>query len=188
MNSNISDRDAGLPDPQPERPQLPKKFDAFIREHKDDFYKTALTRLIDPRDADEALNDAFLLIYQKWERVEAHPKPVAMARFMLSCKIRDFHRSRARLARREQSVAEPPDTSYLDEMGHQDSLGRALEELRTSSPRQADCWEMHKILGKTYDEIARELDITSGAAKTSASKAQARLKELLTLQKEKKDS
>ncbi|MDV9186837.1 sigma-70 family RNA polymerase sigma factor [Streptomyces sp. SR27] len=188
MNNDTFGQGADVFEPDPERPLLDERFDAFLRKHKDDFYRTAVARLVDPYDADEALSDACLVMYQRWEKIQAHPKPVVLARYILKCKIQDFHRARARRAGREEVFAHPPEIHYLQEMGEQDLLSRALEALREISPQQADCWEMYKVLGKEYSEIAEELDITIGAAKTAASRGQAKLRMLLTLESETKDS
>ncbi|MFC7794145.1 RNA polymerase sigma factor [Streptomyces cinereoruber] len=168
-----------LIEPDPERARLDVSFDAFFRQHKDRFFRIALRRLVDPRDADEALSDAALVMYRKWERILAHAKPMAMAMRILDNKITDFYRARARHAGRELRLAERPDASYLIELRDQDRLDRALEALRKISPQQAYCWEMHKLLGESYEDIARDLDISYGAAKTAASRGHKKLKAFL---------
>ncbi|WP_405689408.1 hypothetical protein [Streptomyces sp. NBC_00057] len=70
------------PDPEPEPVKLPPDFDAFFR--------IALNRLHDPRDADEALSDAAMVMYKKWERILAHPNPIALAHRILDNKLTDF--------------------------------------------------------------------------------------------------
>ncbi|MFB7428732.1 RNA polymerase sigma factor [Streptomyces hydrogenans] len=174
-------------EPDPERPLFDKEFEDFLRKHKDNFYRTAVARLVDPYDADEALGDACLVMYQRWEKIQSHPQPVYLALRILRHKITDFHRARARRADREETVAHPPELRILQEMGEQHPLSQALEKLRKVSPQQADCWEMKKVLGREYSEIAEELDITIGAAKTAASRGQAKLRLLLALDSEKKD-
>ncbi|MFF8610982.1 RNA polymerase sigma factor [Streptomyces sp. NPDC015346] len=168
-----------LIEPDPERAVLSVSFEAFFRQHKDKFFRIALNRLVDPRDADEALSDAALVMHKKWERILAHANPMAMALRILDHKIIDFYRARARHAGREQALTERPDASYLMDLREQDRLDRALEALRKISPQQAQCWEMHKLLGESYSDIAEHLGISYGAAKTSASRGQRKLKALL---------
>ncbi|MET9438990.1 RNA polymerase sigma factor [Streptomyces sp. NPDC006551] len=177
-------------EPDPERAALPVSFDAFFRQHKDRFFRIALHRLRDPRDADEALGDAGLTMHKKWERILAHANPMAMAMRILDNKITDFYRARARHSGRELALTERPDTSYLMELREQDRLDRALEALRKIAPQQAQCWEMHNVLGDSYADIAEHLGITPGAAKTNAFKGKNKLRALLTelLDTEKGDS
>ncbi|MFD4341758.1 RNA polymerase sigma factor [Streptomyces anulatus] len=166
--------------PQPQRIQFPADFEAFFREHKDTFFRIAVNRLHDPRDADEALSDAALVMYRKWERILAHPKPIALAHRILDNKITDFYRRTARTAGREQSLTERPDSSYLMDLRSSDRLDRALEKLRRLAPAQAQCWEMNKLSGLTYAEIGTRLGMTEGAAKTNGAKGHKRMKDLLS--------
>ncbi|MFF1511841.1 RNA polymerase sigma factor [Streptomyces sp. NPDC058326] len=168
-----------LIEPDPERAGLNVAFDAFFRQNKDRFFRIALNRLVDRRDADEALSDAALIMYRKWERILAHANPMAMVLRILDNKITDFYRAQARHAGREMAFTDRPDAAYFIELRDQDRLDRALEALRKISPQQAFCWEMHKLLGESYEDIARELDISYGAAKTAASRGHRKLKELL---------
>ncbi|WP_314614695.1 RNA polymerase sigma factor [Streptomyces stackebrandtii] len=179
MNNDPFGHWPDLIEPDPERPELDAAFETFLRQNQTKFFTIALNRLVDPRDADEALSDAALVMYQKWERIQAHPKPIAMATQILNHKIIDYYRVQARHAGREQFLAEQPDITYLDEMGDQDRLDRALEALRKISPQQAECWEMHKLIGESYNEIAERLGISYTAAKTAASRGQKKLKALL---------
>lgn len=168
------------PESQPQRVKLPTDFDAFFRGHKDTFFRIAVNRLHDPRDADEALSDAALVMYRKWERILAHPNPIALAHRILDNKITDFYRRTARTAGRERCLTERPDSSYLMDLRSSDRLDRALDELRRLAPTQAQCWEMHKLNGLTYAEIGTHLGITEGAAKTNGSKGHKRMKYLLS--------
>ncbi|MFJ8871298.1 RNA polymerase sigma factor [Streptomyces sp. NPDC102473] len=172
------------PEPEPEpglQPTaLPLDFEAFFRQNKDTFFRIAVNRLHDPRDADEALSDAALVMYKKWERILAHENPIALALRILDNKLTDFYRRTARMAGREQSLTDRPDSSYLMELRSGDLLDGALEELRRLAPLQAQCWEMHKLHGMTHAEIGTHLGITEGAAKTNTSKGHKKMKCLIT--------
>ncbi|MFF1847079.1 RNA polymerase sigma factor [Streptomyces sp. NPDC058217] len=167
------------PETQPGPVKLPLDFEVFFRQNKDAFFRIAVGRLHDSRDADEALSDAALVMYKKWERILAHPNPIAMAHRILDNKITDFYRRTARYAGREQSLTDRPDSSYLMEMRSVDKVDRALEELRRLAPQQAQCWEMHKVDGLAYAVIGKHLGISEGAAKTNASKGHKKMKGLI---------
>ncbi|WP_331739757.1 sigma-70 family RNA polymerase sigma factor (plasmid) [Streptomyces goshikiensis] len=183
MNNDPFGQEYDLIEPEPERALFPIDFEVFLRQHKDSFFRIALGRLRDPRDADEALQDASLIMYKKWEPILAHPNPIALAHKILSNSITDFYRRNARRGARERSLAERPDTFYLPEdlmwLRPTDRLDRALEALRQIAPLQAECWEMHHRDELPYAEIAIRLGITEGAAKTNASRGKTKLKALL---------
>ncbi|MGW1659176.1 RNA polymerase sigma factor [Streptomyces atratus] len=176
--------DLANPEPEPERQpepvKLPPDFDVFFRQNKDTFFRIAVNRLHDPRDADEALSDAAMVMYKKWERILAHPNPIALAHRILDNKLTDFYRRTARTAGREQCLAERPDSSYLMDLRSDDRLDRALEELRRLAPLQAQCWEMRKLHGMPHAVIGAHLGITEGAAKTNSSKGHKKMKCLIT--------
>ncbi|MFB7036711.1 RNA polymerase sigma factor, partial [Bacillus altitudinis] len=87
MNNDPFGQGADLFEPDPERPVLDATFEDFLRRNKPLFFKVALNRLQDRQDADEALSDASVAMYQKWERIRVHAKPDALAMRILIDKI-----------------------------------------------------------------------------------------------------
>ncbi|WP_327310092.1 sigma-70 family RNA polymerase sigma factor (plasmid) [Streptomyces sp. NBC_01298] len=180
MNNDPFGQERDLVEPEPERASFPIDFDVFLRNYKDSFFRIANGRLRDPRDADEALQDAAMIMYRKWERILAHPKPIKLAHKILDNSITDFYRRNARRGDREQSLTELPDTTHLIHLRSGDRLDRALEALRQLAPLTASCWEMHHRDELPYSEIGERLGISEGAAKTNASRGKTKLQALLT--------
>jgi RNA polymerase sigma factor (sigma-70 family) len=147
--------------------ELPTDFEAFFAAHKSTFLRTAGSRLRDPHDADEALMEAAVAMYRKWERILAHANPMALANRILSDAITDFYRRRARIADRERSCATPPTSSYLMELRSHDQLDRAMDELEKTAPIQASCVRLRYLVGLEYEDVAHRLGITPGAAKSN---------------------
>ncbi|MEV0981999.1 sigma-70 family RNA polymerase sigma factor [Streptomyces sp. NPDC049915] len=162
------EQDFGIIEPA----ELPADFEAFFSRHKSEFLRAAGARTRNPHDAEEVLMDAALVMYRKWERILAHPNPIALAHRILDNAIVDFYRRRARTADREVSYGEvsyadvPTADDLLQLRGH-DSLDRALAELEQRAPLQANCVRLRYFTELDFAEIATRLDITPGAAKAN---------------------
>ncbi|MDQ0994716.1 RNA polymerase sigma factor [Streptomyces sp. V3I7] len=152
--------------------ELPTDFEAFFSQHMGEFIRVAGARTRNPHDADEVLMDAAVVMYRKWERILAHPNPIALAHRILEGAIVDFYRRRARTADREVSYGEltyadvPTADDLLLLRGH-DRLDRALAELEQRAPLQASCVRLRYLAELGFAEIAARLDITSNAAKAN---------------------
>lgn len=154
---------------KPEPASLPADFEVFFTRHKAAFLRTAGSRLRDRRDAEDALMDAAMAMYRKWERILAHANPMALANRILSDTITDFYRRRTKVHAHEQMRAEVPDATYVMELRSHEKLDLALEELEKTAPQQAACLRYRYLVDLSYEEVAQRLDITAGAAKTNVS-------------------
>lgn len=163
---------------KPEPAALPADFEVFFAQHKLTFLRTAGSRLRNPRDAEDALMDAALTMFRKWERIQAHANPMALAHKIVSEAAIDFYRRRARVARHEQTRSSPPDASYVMELGSHHLLDNALEALESTAPLQANSVRLRHLVDLSYEDVAQRLNITVGAARTNVSLG---LKKLATL-------
>jgi RNA polymerase sigma factor (sigma-70 family) len=159
---------------------LPTVFEVFFTQEQKRFLAYAASRLRDRRDAEEAVLEAGHRMFEKWERILAHPNPMALAYTILDGVVTDFYRRVARYGKRELPVAEPRDAAYLLELRTHEALDRAMDTLRASAPIQAACVRMRHLLELSYDEIAERLSITPGAAKTNVCLGLQRLREIMT--------
>ncbi|MFB7575681.1 sigma factor-like helix-turn-helix DNA-binding protein [Streptomyces sp. NPDC056165] len=152
--------------------ELPTDFEAFFSRHKSEFIRVAGAGTRNPHDADEVLMEAALVMYRKWERILAHPNPIALAHRILENAIADFYRRLARTADREVSYGELTyaDVPTADDLillrGH-GPLDRALAELEQRAPVQANCVRLRYFTELDFADIATRLNITPGAAKTN---------------------
>ncbi|MET8957613.1 sigma-70 family RNA polymerase sigma factor [Streptomyces sp. NPDC004533] len=152
--------------------ELPTDFEAFFTGHKSEFIRVAGARTRNPHDADEVLMDAAVVMYRKWERILAHPNPIALAHRILENAIADFYRRRARttdweVSYGELSYADVPTADDLLLLRGHDSLDRALAELEQRAPLQANCVRLRYLAELDFAEISARLDITAGAAKAN---------------------
>lgn len=182
------ERDLVGPDPEP--PGLDPRGEDFFREHLDTFMRIATYRLRNLHDAEDAVMNAVLTMHRKIERILAASNPIGLAVKILQDAITDHCRRCVRLADYEHLVPEIPTSSYLMELGRYDQLDRAMEELEIVSPLQAQCVQLHDLIGLSYAQVAKIVGITENAAKTNACRGRKHLTELMhaELPKEKGDS
>jgi RNA polymerase sigma-70 factor (ECF subfamily) len=164
------------------------EFAEFFAEHKDVFARQALNYLRNLHDADDALMDAALAMHRRWPIIKAHPKPLALARRMVKSKCIDFYRAKARRSGQEALVSESgypavPTADDLLALRGYDALDRALALLEERAPKQADCVRLRHLDGYEYDEIAEELRISVGAAKSNTSLGLKQLQAFMELPK-----
>lgn len=170
--------DFELTKPNPEA--FPAAFEAFFIQHQPQFLKIARARLRDRLDAEDAVQEAAVKIHRKWERILAHPNPSAMAYRILQQTLIDFYRRQARIALREETARpDPPSAAYIMELGGHDLLDAALDELEKSAPVQASCVRLRYLAQLPYDDVARYMDISPGAAKTNVSLALDKLEDIM---------
>lgn len=172
--------------------QIDPQGEIFFRDHMAIFMRIAMYRLRNLHDAEDAVMNAVLNMHCKIERIRAADNPSGLAIKMLRDSITDYSRRSLRRADREHLVPETPASSALMdlvELGRYDQLDRAMEALEVLSPLQAQCVQMHDLVGLPYAQVAEIVGITVSAAKTNAHRGRKQLMVLLTdLAKEKGDS
>ncbi|MFJ7423826.1 RNA polymerase sigma factor [Streptomyces uncialis] len=166
--------------------ELPPDFEAFFALHKGEFLRVAGSRLRSFYDADEALMEAAMVMYQQWPDILAHANPVTLALTIVNRKAIDFYRRSIRITSREQPCGEltyadlPTVDDLLDLRGH-DHLDRALADLEERAPVRANCVRLRYLADLPLDEVADRLNITKGAAKTNVHLALKDLQALMDL-------
>ncbi|MFE2524757.1 RNA polymerase sigma factor [Streptomyces sp. NPDC059382] len=136
-------------------------FEAFLQSHSRQMYRIAYSRLHDMHDAEEAVQDAALIIYRKWDRILAHPNSTALAFRIVSDAVIDRYRKRTRQGR---TGLLPPDHNYFDGPAPDSSTDtHELLELVWSATdrlpsRQAEVIRL-SLAGLANHEIAKALDI-----------------------------
>ncbi|MFF8932373.1 RNA polymerase sigma factor [Streptomyces longwoodensis] len=175
--------------PDPEPFEIDPQGEIFFRDHMPIFMRIAMYRLRNLHDAEDAVMNAVLNMHRKIERIRAADNPSGLAIKMLQDAITDHCRSSVRRADHEHLVSETPASSALTELGRYDQLDRVMEALEVLSPLQAQCVQLHDLVGLPYTQVAEIVGITVSAAKTNAHRGRKQLVVLLTeLAKEKGDS
>jgi RNA polymerase sigma-70 factor, ECF subfamily len=156
-------------------------FEMLVRRHLRAAYAVALAELVDSRDAEDAVQDAFITAL---ERLEDCRDPAAFSAW-----LRRIVRNRARSVRRRERVR---DTSSLDTVltaRSKDDPARDLERTDTRKRLEAALGMltdvqrqvvlMHDLEGFRHREIAAELGLPEGTVRSHLFLARRALRELL---------
>jgi RNA polymerase sigma-70 factor (ECF subfamily) len=145
----------------------------FQREHAR-LFGTLCLATGDGWEAEELMQESFLKVWERWDRVRGHPDPAGY----LYRTAFNLHRSRlrrvARAARR--AVAVPPPADPFSGVEERHSLFTALRRLPR---RQRTALVLLDLLDLTSEEAGRLLGIRAVTARVLASQARAALREVL---------
>lgn len=143
--------------------------------------KQRLVRLAGPDGVDDLVQQTFLKVHRsrhQWQRgTLVRPWVMTIARHLATDSLRARGARRDRLTDDgllpEQDLAEP-------EAPCLEARARVVREAIDALPdNQRSVVQMHKIEGRSFDDIAETLGISSGTARVRAHRAYARLKEAL---------
>jgi RNA polymerase sigma-70 factor (sigma-E family) len=140
-------------------------FAAFFTETKAPMYRLAYLLTGSAAQAEEAVQESFVRVLERWERIEDHG---AYLRRAIVNRCTSWHRHRAVVARTQSRVA--TNESYVD---HPNELTDALAQL---PPRRRAVIVLRYYERLDLDEIAAALDISTGTIKSTLHRALAQLK------------
>lgn len=154
-----------------------REFCDYVRERRPRLLTTAYLLCGDRHTAEDLVQTALAKLYVAWPRVRRTGSEDAYARRILVNAGVDAHRRPWR--RREQVTEDLPERPAVEPFGpeERDELLTALAAL---APRQRRVIVLRYWLGLTIDEVAADLDITSGTVKSQTSKALDNLRRRLT--------
>ncbi len=144
-------------------------FDAFARGRMRELLRFAHVLTGDPHRAADLVQDALERTLLSWHRVERKDDPEAYVRRA----IVNRHISVWRRTRREQLVAETPDSGHDEPAGRDDELWTALAGL---PPRQRAVIVLRYYEDLTEADTAAALGCSVGTVKSQAHKALTRLR------------
>ncbi|WP_158589991.1 RNA polymerase sigma factor [Amnibacterium setariae] len=151
-------------------------FGEIVHRHSRPLYAVAYRWLEQPADAEEVVQDAFLLLWRKRGRVHLVGDS-ALPWLIVTVKHLAQNRRRARLRRAQHETAaalEPRFDAPEDERGAvADVLRRAFAAL---PPLDAQVARLCLVEDVTYAEAAERLGLTEGAVRNRLSRARARLR------------
>ncbi|HSJ25939.1 MAG TPA: sigma-70 family RNA polymerase sigma factor [Longimicrobiales bacterium] len=143
-------------------------FEKLVRRHLDTAYAVALAELADPKDAEDAVQDAFITAL---ERLDDCRDPSAFGAW-----LRQIVRNRARTVRRREKLrqTEQLETAVVGASGaspardfERSQLRTRLEQaLGTLTTTQRTVVLMHDLEGYRHREIAAELGIPEGTVRS----------------------
>lgn len=153
-------------------------FEALYEQYHHAIYFNVLKLVRDEQGAEDIVQEVFIALWEK--RKEMDSAGIANWLFVVS-----YNRAAVYLRQklRQSLLATPPDTTtdttehrYLQLEERLTHLQEALEQL---SPQRRKVFELCKIQGKTYEETARELQLSRHTVKEYLSAAIAGIKDYL---------
>jgi len=145
-------------------------FEEFFGAQRPRLFRALLLVTHDSIEADELMQDAFVRVWERWDRVSAMEDPVGY----LFRTAMNLHRSRLRRAMTATKRAIAPVTAPdpFDEVAARDEAVRSLAML---TPRQRAAVVVTELLGYSSEDAAPILGIRPGTVRALTSQARATL-------------
>jgi RNA polymerase sigma factor (sigma-70 family) len=149
-------------------------FEDFFDTQKEGLYAALCLVTRNRHEAEELVQDAFVRVLERWDRVGAMDDPRAYLYRTAMNAFKSRYR-RAVLAAKRSTSPSPVD----DEMTRIDEHDAAVRALAGLSPRQRAAVVLTDLLGFPSEEAARMLGIRASTLRMHASRAHAALKETM---------
>lgn len=152
---------------------LAPSFDAFYEEERAQLFRTMVLVTGDPAEAEELCQEAFVRVYERWERVSRMERPGGY----LVRTAMNLHRSALRrlvaASRRRQPL---PAGDAIEQADERDVVRVALQRLPLT---QRQVVVLIEWLQLSAGEAARILGTSTGAVRVRLSRARASLRRML---------
>jgi RNA polymerase sigma factor (sigma-70 family) len=152
----------------------PPSFEAFFQAEARTLFRHLCAVNGNAAEAEEIMQDAFLALWERWDRVGAIQNPTAYLYRTAMNVFRKRSRRAALAYRRALSLA--PTVAPFSEIDEQQDVIAALEEL---TPRQRAALVLTDAMDYTSEEAGQALGISPGTVRGLASRARERLRRRL---------
>jgi RNA polymerase sigma-70 factor (ECF subfamily) len=155
-----------------EVPDEPRSFEEFFGSEHARLFGALCLVTGDRHEAEEIMQDAFLRLWERWDRVSGLDDPSAYLFRTAMNVFRNRYRRAALAVRRTVSLA--PTEDALATVEDRDVVVRALRGL---SPDQRAAVVLTGYVGLTSEEAGRALGMKAGTVRTLATRARAAIRE-----------
>lgn len=146
-------------------------FEAFFNDEAPTLFRRLCTVTGNSSEAEEIMQDAFLALWERWDRISGMDDPTGYLYRTAMNVFRKRTRRAALVIRR--TFASAPDPTPFSEIDLQQDLLTALAEL---SPRQRAALVLTDVLDYSNEEAGRVLGVTAGTVRGLASRARVALR------------
>jgi len=149
----------------------PLSFEAFFETEARTLFRRLCAVTGNSAEAEEIMQDAFLALWERWDRVGAIQDPTA---YLYRTAMDVFRRRsrRAALALR-RALSPAPDPAPFAEIDEQQDVVAALAEL---TPRQRAALVLTDVMDYSSEDAARALGVRAGTVRGLASRARANIR------------
>ena len=151
-------------------------FDDFFEQHYERLLRAMYLATGDRHEAEDLAQDAFVRVYERWDRVQGMDRPDGYL-YRAALNLRRSRLRRLAMAARKLLASWPseaPDPAGA--AGERDVVRRALAPLPDG---QREAIVLVEWLGMTDGEAAEVLGVSAGAVRVRISRARSRLREQL---------
>jgi RNA polymerase sigma factor (sigma-70 family) len=153
--------------------QAPSSFEAFFEAEHARLLSALYLVTGNEQEAEELMQDAFLAVWERWDRVSAMESPTGYLFRTAMNAVRSRARRAARLAKRLVGRAPEDEFARADE---RDAVARGLGSL---TPRQRAALVLTEVLGYPSEEAGEILGVKAVTVRSLASQGRAALKQIL---------
>jgi RNA polymerase sigma-70 factor, ECF subfamily len=150
------------------------RFEEFFEAHHARLYGTLCLVTGDRAEAEDIMQEAFLKLWERWDRVRAHPDPGGYLYLTAFNLFRSRIRRAGRAARRV--LAGPASHDPLAEIDARESLAVGLRSL---TPRQRAAIVLLDLLDFSSEEAGRALGVRPVTVRVLASQGRATLRDTI---------
>lgn len=153
-----------------ERLRIPLAFDEFFETERGRLFRALLLVTHDSAEAEDLMQEAFVRVWERWDRVARIEDPVGY----LFRTAMNLHRSALRraLTAARRSLRPSAGRDPFDEVAARDEAVRSLAML---TPRQRAAVVVTELLGYSSEEAGAILGVRPGTVRTLTSQARAAL-------------
>lgn len=152
----------------------PRSFESFFDDERKRLLRALFLLTGNAEEAEEILQDAFLALWERWDRVAAMDDPTGYLYRTAMNRHRSLARRSARAARRAIGQAHGGD--LFAEADERDAVARALARL---TPRRRQAVVLMELLGYSSVEASRVMRVSDATVRRLAQDARAALRAVL---------
>jgi len=155
--------------------EQPATFEAFFHAHHRDVYGAMWLITRDRQESEEIMQDAFLRVWERWDRVGGLEDPEGYL-YRTAMNVFRSRKRRAAMAIRRLGH-EPPADDLLGSIERREVLVQALASL---TPRERAAVVLTDVLGFSSEEAGKALGIKSATVRVLAARGRGRIRKEAT--------
>jgi len=146
-------------------------FEAFFHDQSESLFRRLCLITGNRAEAEEIMQDAFLKLWERWERVSSMNDPTSYLYRTAMNLFRSRYRRAALALRRSVGLA-----ASVDEFERSDTKGAVMQALESLAPRQRAALVLTDLLGFSSEDSGKLLGVRPGTVRTLASQGRAALR------------